>query len=73
MSLMPTLITSMKIQKLQQTYDKGGYHSSPSDTMVFQEDTITLELEEVDEDTAADNDWKMTPINKLEVNHERDA
>ena len=57
----------MNIQKLHH-YRKHGYTSGPTDTVVFEEEMIELQLE--DFDTSTEDEWSMIPLNKLVVRTE---
>ena len=60
------LVTSMDIQTPRERYCyKLRYTSGIEDDVKFCEDTIVLKREDVD--TAPENEWMMTPLNKLEV------
>ena len=57
---------------MQQSYGRiAKMRSGPSEVVVFEEETISLQLENGDfspmEGTQERNGWRITPLNKMQV------
>ena len=55
----------------QQYESRGEFHVGPSEVVVFQEEKISLHLQNGDpspiENLIEKDGWKLTPLNKMEV------